>query len=269
MNASLYCSHQRGIFRKGNVTYPKDTVILHQIGRGPYAPSMTPYAVKLETYLRMAKIPYQNCHDMKPSGKGKWPWVEYNDDKVSDSALCITYLNRVRGVDLNSRLTPAERATALAFQRLAEDSLYWVLLVQRWVHEPSMEFFRACFGVFFVSRIFLRWIFMPKMKKYAWSQGLGRHSRDEVLDIARENFKALADFMGQKKFLMGDEPCETDCTVFGMLSQVYWQCPGQTVATIFKEEFPTLVAYCERMRSKFWPDWDECTTHGGTREATK
>ena len=42
-------------FRKD---YPPDTVILHQLGRGPYAPSLTPFAVKLETYLRMAKIPY-------------------------------------------------------------------------------------------------------------------------------------------------------------------------------------------------------------------
>ncbi|KAJ8303125.1 hypothetical protein KUTeg_019521 [Tegillarca granosa] len=34
--------------------YPKDTVILHQIGRGPWAPSLSPFAMKLETYLRMA-----------------------------------------------------------------------------------------------------------------------------------------------------------------------------------------------------------------------
>lgn len=45
-------------FRKPK-EHPVNTVILHQIGRGPYAPSMTPFAVKLETFLRMAKIPYQ------------------------------------------------------------------------------------------------------------------------------------------------------------------------------------------------------------------
>ena len=27
--------------------------------------------------------------------------------------------------------------------------------------------------------------------------------------------------------------------------------------------------YCERMKERFWPDWDECITHGGTKEATK
>ena len=38
--------------------YPANTVVHHQIGRGPHAPSLTPFALKLETYLRMAKVPF-------------------------------------------------------------------------------------------------------------------------------------------------------------------------------------------------------------------
>nr|KAG5686194.1 hypothetical protein BaRGS_012412 [Batillaria attramentaria] len=63
---------------------------------------------------------------------------------------------------------------------------------------------------------------------------MGRHSREEVLEIARKDLTAIADFIGQKKFLMGDEPCETDCAVFGQLSQLYWHCPVQTIGKIFK-----------------------------------
>lgn len=47
------------VCREAKKYHPRDTVIHHQMGRGPYAPSMTPFAVKLETYLRMARIPYQ------------------------------------------------------------------------------------------------------------------------------------------------------------------------------------------------------------------
>jgi hypothetical protein len=39
--------------------YPKDTVILHQFPRGFKCPSASPFALKLETWLRMAEIPYQ------------------------------------------------------------------------------------------------------------------------------------------------------------------------------------------------------------------
>lgn len=37
----------------------KDTVILHCIERGKPIPSISPFVLKLETYLRMVDIPYQ------------------------------------------------------------------------------------------------------------------------------------------------------------------------------------------------------------------
>lgn len=248
--------------------YPQDTVILHQVGRGPYAPSMTPFAVKLETYLRMAKIPYQNVHDMKRSSKGKFPWMEYNGQSVADSTFCITFLNNTRGIDLNGQLTPAQRGCALAFQRLVEDSLYWALAMQRWVHELDVDFIKTSFNMPHAT-LFARFLISPKVRKAAWGQGIGRHSREEVLEIARRDLQAIADFMGQKKFLMGDEPSETDCAVFGMLSQMYWHAPTQTIGGMFSEQFPSLGAYCERMKTTFWPDWNDCITHGNTRKATK
>ena len=39
---------------------PKDTkVILHQCPRGYYTPCIAPFSLKLETYLRVANIPYE------------------------------------------------------------------------------------------------------------------------------------------------------------------------------------------------------------------
>ncbi|CAC5358795.1 unnamed protein product [Mytilus coruscus] len=58
-SAVLYIAWTKIISKAPKKDHPPDTVILHQIGRGPYAPSMTPYAIKLETYLRMANIPYE------------------------------------------------------------------------------------------------------------------------------------------------------------------------------------------------------------------
>ena len=37
----------------------KDVVILHQLPRGKLTQSVSPFSLKLETYLRMADIPYQ------------------------------------------------------------------------------------------------------------------------------------------------------------------------------------------------------------------
>ena len=37
----------------------KNVVVLHQIQRGKHTPSISPFPLKLETYLRMANIPYE------------------------------------------------------------------------------------------------------------------------------------------------------------------------------------------------------------------
>ena len=37
----------------------KDIVVLHQCERSVTTPSPSPFSLKLETYLRMANIPYQ------------------------------------------------------------------------------------------------------------------------------------------------------------------------------------------------------------------
>ena len=54
-----YRKYKRAQRRK---TYPKDVVILHQYPNGFRAPSPSPWSLKLETWLRMTKIPYQVIH---------------------------------------------------------------------------------------------------------------------------------------------------------------------------------------------------------------
>ena len=60
----MMCSHVRFCdvsycFRVRGVDYSRDTVIVHQFLKGTYAPSLGHFVVKLETYLRIAKIPYE------------------------------------------------------------------------------------------------------------------------------------------------------------------------------------------------------------------
>ncbi|XP_067666046.1 failed axon connections homolog [Haliotis asinina] len=245
--------------------YPRDTVILHQIGRGPYAPSLTPFAVKLETYLRMARIPYQNVHGMKMSSKGKVPWIEYNGKAVADSTLCINFLNEKLEVDLNKHLSLRDKGVAMAMQVMTEEHLYWFLLIFRYEYNNDKTFIKQALKI----GSFVVWIAKYMVAKQTRTQGLGRHTEVEVTQMFKKELQALSDFIGDRKFLMGDEPCESDCAVFGQLSQFYWHFLGTGHENLIRDEYPSLAAYCERMKETFWPDWDQCITHGGTREATK
>ena len=65
-----------------------------------------------------------------------------------------------------------------------------------------------------------------RVKTNAWAQGTGRHSQQEVFHIMSNDLCALSHILGNKKFILGDEACEDDCAVFGMLAQALWCAPG-------------------------------------------
>jgi hypothetical protein len=66
--------------KKRRAGYPKDKVILHQFPRGIYAPSASPFVMKLETWLRIAEIPYKNEFSLQMSKKGQVPWITFNGE---------------------------------------------------------------------------------------------------------------------------------------------------------------------------------------------
>src|SRR5688500_19262684 len=77
------------------------------------APSPSPFAIKLQTWLRMAKIEHRARVLKSPprSSTGKVPYVELdNGRRLADSQSIIETLGRERGVDLDVHLDAAARA---------------------------------------------------------------------------------------------------------------------------------------------------------------
>ena len=37
--------------------------------------------------------------------------------------------------------------------------------------------------------------------------------------------------------------------------------------SLFPEDFPNLANYCDRMKDRFWPDWQQCTMKGAKEAA--
>ncbi|XP_064594319.1 LOW QUALITY PROTEIN: failed axon connections homolog [Liolophura sinensis] len=237
-------------------------VVLYQIGRGPHAPSPSPFPVKLETFLRMAKIPYMNDHSAKFSSKGKTPWIEYRGVKIEDSQLAIDYLSRELGIDVNAKLKPEERATARAFQKMTEENLYWSMCAVTF--SEDLDPLRSVLPYTGFQTVAGHKTLQRTIRKEMWGHGIGRHSPQDIWTIGKADITALSDFLGDKEFFMGDHPTEVDCTVFGMVSQMIWHMPGSPHEIFVKEKCPNLVSFCGRMKEKFWPDWESCITTGKT-----
>jgi len=239
--------------------YPHDKVTLVQIPRGPFAPSLSPFPMKLETYLRMANIPYQSEESRVMSSKSKTPWMVYEGQEIADSQICIEFLNQARGVDLSSHLSDSERAIAEAFRTTAEDHVYWPVALYRWTlslddSPEGRDFLLKDVGI---PASLVRY-FGRHIQNQANGQGTGRHTREEAEHMAMKALRNLSTFLGDKPFLMGDLPCEQDCCIFGFLAQAYWHLPGSPYEKLVKEECSNLGEYCLRMKEKYWPDWDEC-----------
>jgi hypothetical protein len=209
----------------------------------------------------MAKVPYENVHGMKRSPKGKVPWMEYNGRVVSDTQFCTEFLKKECDIDLDRQLDTKERAIARAFQKMMEENTYWTIALERWSYDTEQAVVKMV-----VPWIFRKWVAPRKMKKQSYAQGMGRHTEKEVMGIMKDDLQAVSDFLGEKKFMMGDNKAsELDCVIFGFLSQMKWQssvCVKELITS-----FPNLSKYCDRLRGLYWPDWDDCTTRGGTQDA--
>ncbi|XP_060564136.1 failed axon connections homolog isoform X2 [Ruditapes philippinarum] len=216
--------------------------------------------MKLETFLRMAKIPYINDHAARFSSKGKTPWIEVNGQAIPDSQFAIEFIKKKFGVDSNINLSEDDKAVARAFLKLTEENLYWTMCIE--MFGDNLEPVKTVIPY----RGFKLWLTVTLLRralaKQTWGHGIGRHSKDEVWDVAMQDMNALSSFLGSKKFLMGDEPSEVDCAVFGMIAQIYWHMPGSRHQVYLKENLSNLVDYINRMKERFWPDWENVTLEG-------
>lgn len=104
-------------------------VVVHQFLRShvfwPGVLSGSPPCLKLETFLRIVKIPYENDFRMIYSKQGKMPWIEFNGQEIADSNFCIQFLSKEFQVDVDSHLSATERAIAHSILTMLEENTYW------------------------------------------------------------------------------------------------------------------------------------------------
>ncbi|KAK3095853.1 hypothetical protein FSP39_020029 [Pinctada imbricata] len=172
----------------------------------------------------------------------------------------MEYLKEERGINLNSHLTESQTAVARAFQKMTEENLYWTMCLEMFGEDTTAV--ESVIPYRGVKLWFTLWFLRRVIQKETWGHGIGRHTPDEVWSIAVGDMTAISDFLGEKKFFMGDEPCEVDCAMFGMLTMIICNMPTSKHERFLKDNLQNLEAYFERMKARFWPDWDQLTLKG-------
>ncbi|RCS28804.1 glutathione S-transferase family protein [Rhodanobacter denitrificans] len=218
-------------------------------------PDTSPFVLKTEAQLKMAGVAYERASAIPPQApNGKLPFIDDHGEVVSDSTFIRAHLERKYRVDLDAGLDARQRAQAWAIERLLEDHLYFAMLWFRWIDPDSFARGPAHFADAApeAERAALREQMQARKSAELHAQGLGRHAPARIAELGMRSIDALALLLGDRPFLMGDEPSAADATAFGMLACTvtpFFDTPLRRAV----EAQPNLVAYVRRMMQRFYP----------------
>jgi len=221
-------------------------------------PNGSPFCMKVETWLRMAGLPYETRSLQGPpkSPTRKIPYIERPDGSVlCDSSTIIATLTREHDVALDRGLSAHDRAVGVLLQRTLEENLYFITLHERWVEDHNWP--RTARDYFGDMPWAVRTLVVPfvrrKMIASAHGQGVARLHADERLDKAKLDLSAIAHLLGDKPYFF-DQPTSYDAIAYAFLANLLWAPYSGPLRDSGRAE-ANLLAYCERMKSRYYADW--------------
>lgn len=218
-------------------------------------PNASPFCLKLETWLRMAGIAYENVYTPNPrkGPKGKLPAIDDGGELIGDSGLIIDHLSRTRGVTLDDGLSAQDKAIALAWRRHFEEHLYWTVVYARWIDPAGWPATRSAFfkGLPWPIRAILPILARRGIRAQLHGQGVGRHAPEEIYRMGQDDVDALAAFLADKPYFMGNQPCSQDAVAYGFLANLVLVKLDNPIRQRALSH-PNLLAYCERMKAQYW-----------------
>jgi glutathione S-transferase len=232
-------------------------------------PNVSPYCCKLETWLRIARVPYEvvETPDPRNGPKGKVPFIEDAGVRIADSSLIVDHLVRTRGVNPDARLDASQRAIALLVQRTLEEHYAFVVLYTHFVRAEGWQHMRVRFdAVPAIVRPLVGSVVRGRMKKMLWKQGVLRHSDEDIVESALRDWRAVLTILDDEAFFFGDEPTGLDAIVFGALA-TSMLTPIESPIRDYLRSQPAFVAYADRMRARFFPELVPAPSREDTAQA--
>ncbi|MBV8123724.1 MAG: glutathione S-transferase family protein [Paucibacter sp.] len=232
----------------------------------PTSPDISPFCIKLLTWLRMSGIPYESMTgDVDKVPTQKLPVAKIDGQLIPDSSRIIAYLQQHDARALrDDHLDPRERASAAALQALMETKIYFCTLYLRWCTDEDFAKYRPLlvdYGrrrapawqrplVPVIAPVLLQ-LARRRAHHQAWAQGTGRWSVEEIEQTAIDGLAAIGDFLGDRPYLMGDQPSSIDAAGFAWIHALTQHSMCARVAAQVRKD-ARLMAYHDRMRDRYW-----------------
>ena len=229
---------------------------VHVFGPKFGMPDASPFCMKALVLLKMSGLPFEvDSKGFGKSPKGKQPYLNDNGQLIADSSFIRWHLEDKHGIQFDTGLSAAERGTAWAFEKLCEDNLYFIVMRTRWMDDRNFEagprhtFDDAPAPL----RPLIAMLVRGKMRKALQMQGMGRHTEPEMMRIAQTGIDAIAAQLGDKPWLMGQQPCSADAMVFSSITSLL----SPHFVSALREatsRHANLVAYSARGLQRWFPE---------------
>jgi glutathione S-transferase len=243
-------------------------MIVYKFGYGGSAdsPDISPFVVKLETWLRMSGLPYETrIGNIAMTPEHKLPVALIDGKLIAGSSLIIEHLQERFPLALNdNHLTPLQRAHSLAIKALFETHIYFAGLYLRWGIDHNMDIYRPMLIDYathsapsFAKPVVP--LFAPlvlpfvrrRIMRQAWEQGIGRHTYEEIVRMGMAAWAAVTDLLGEQTYLLGDRPSTVDATSFAWIHAGLIH-PFESPIRDYIASQPHLVAYHDRIWQSHW-----------------
>ncbi|TMS34652.1 hypothetical protein L596_002197 [Steinernema carpocapsae] len=238
--------------------WKKDVVYLYQFPRSPVVPNLSPFCLKVETWLRAHDITYEVvATNTMRSSNGLLPFVELNGKQIADSQMIIIELEKQFKVQ--SKLSKEQEGISRAVDRLVDGNTFYAIIYSKIVENGHKLLSQEVSGFpipGFLTGI-LGYLFGQKILARIHAHGIGKFPPGVIYDQVRRDLAAVDGIRGDKPFICGEEASIADFTLFGHLASCYFLPFDQPVKDMLDHEFPRIREHLHRMRARFWSDWEE------------
>ncbi|WP_299968571.1 glutathione S-transferase family protein [uncultured Roseobacter sp.] len=211
--------------------------------------SASPFCTKVALLLDQAGATWQREDQLDPRKMPfqKLPVIRVDGEIIADSDAIRAYLES-QGAAFEPGLSTLDKSTARAFIRMAEEHIYFHVVMDRWGNDAQWPIIRDTYFSM-IPRV-LRGLVTSRIRKQLMlglnAQGLGRFNESQRLDRIEPDLLAIAARVDQSPFLFGDQPTAADASVGPMISAAI-AMPGETLLSERIRQDPVLMPYIRRI----------------------
>jgi len=244
--------------------WEEDKVYLYQSSRTPQIPSISAQELKLESWLKLQGITYENVdHKAKFTSKnGTLPFIEFNGKEIADTDVIIDTLGDKFEKKISDHLTEDQKNVEHAMMRMVENHLYWAIMHWRTSNvDNTIKAYKIHLPTFYGSKIpvgilnmHFKFNICRKTQKRVKSQGMAN-----IEEMSKNDLTVLSNMLAEKEFMFGDDPSMLDMVVYSHLAQLImveseYPCP---LRDFLQESCKNLVGLVNRMKDRCWGDhWE-------------